>query len=189
MSTIKKADETKPYEPSIRVGPTTELSVFFKVKPGTSLEALQDGIRKYRQVVLNNFETLMKIGLHETRLVIFDDGTRILFATSFDGDWTQYIDDAVMHLAVGFQAWLIYLEGYPATKESDPIPDKVVVREYIKKHQVPAVAYARTAPGGLKEVQKGLRLNNAFQKVLDDPASHKALQDPALKPLLDMAAD
>jgi hypothetical protein len=32
-------------------------------------------------------------------------------------------------------------------------------------------------------------LLKAFQQVLDNPAAAKALQDPALKPLLDLAAD
>ena len=37
---------------------------------------------------------LERIGTpHEERLVIFDNDTRLLFATIFDGDWDSYIDD------------------------------------------------------------------------------------------------
>jgi hypothetical protein len=34
-----------------------------------------------------------------------------------------------------------------------------------------------------------VRVNEAFQRVLDDPAAEEALQHAALKPLLDEAAD
>lgn len=31
--------------------------------------------------------------LHDMRFVMFDNGTRILFATAYDGDWDAYIND------------------------------------------------------------------------------------------------
>ena len=37
-----------------------------------------------------------KVGtLHDMRFVFIDNDTRMLFATSFDGDWDAYIDDFV----------------------------------------------------------------------------------------------
>jgi hypothetical protein len=39
------------------------------------------------------------------------------------------------------------------------------------------------------EASKALRVYEAFQQVLDDPAAAEALQSPALKPLLELAAD
>jgi hypothetical protein len=41
----------------------------------------------------------------------------------------------------------------------------------------------------VKEIRKALRVNAAFQEVLDNPAAGDALQQPALQPLLDEAAD
>ena len=41
----------------------------------------------------------------------------------------------------------------------------------------------------MKEIRKALRVNEAFQQVLDDPGAAEALRHPALKPLLDEAAD
>jgi hypothetical protein len=41
----------------------------------------------------------------------------------------------------------------------------------------------------VKEIRKALRVNEAFQQVLDDPGVVDALRHPALKPLLDEAAD
>jgi hypothetical protein len=31
--------------------------------------------------------------IHEARFVLFDGGTRLLFATSFDGSWDAYMED------------------------------------------------------------------------------------------------
>ena len=41
----------------------------------------------------------------------------------------------------------------------------------------------------MKEIRKALRVNDAFQQVLDDPGAPDALRHPALKPLLNEAAD
>jgi hypothetical protein len=41
----------------------------------------------------------------------------------------------------------------------------------------------------VKEIRKASRVNAAFQRVLDDPAAAKALQHPALEPLLEEAGD
>jgi hypothetical protein len=41
----------------------------------------------------------------------------------------------------------------------------------------------------VQEVLKALALQEAFQRVLDTPGAEEALQQPALKALLDQAAD
>jgi hypothetical protein len=52
-----------------------------------------------------------------------------------------------------------------------------------------AAAYARNYGGTVKEIRKAARVSKAFQQVLDDPEAGAALEYPALKPLLDEAAD
>ena len=52
-----------------------------------------------------------------------------------------------------------------------------------------AAAYARNYGGTVKEIRKAQRVNVAFQQVLDHPEAAAALEHPALKPLLDEAAD
>jgi predicted type IV restriction endonuclease len=41
----------------------------------------------------------------------------------------------------------------------------------------------------MPQIKKAQRLQQAFQKVLDDPDAEEALKHPALKPLLEQAAD
>jgi hypothetical protein len=55
---------------------------------------------------------------------------------------------------------------------------------------VPAGNFVLAYPEpSVKEVWKALALQKAFQQVLDTPGAAEALQRPALKPLLDLAAD
>ena len=63
------------------------------------------------------------------------------------------------------------------------------MKAFILGAEQTAGAYARNYGGTVKEIRKALRVNEAFQQVLDDPAAAEALQHPALKPLLDEAAD
>ena len=41
----------------------------------------------------------------------------------------------------------------------------------------------------MKEIRQAIRVNEAFQRVLDDPEAAEALELPALRPLLDVAAE
>jgi hypothetical protein len=180
------APATGPPRPGISIGPTSEFSLFYRVKPGLgdvlreALRTLQDhpGYRpgEYHMAIAT---------IHEARFVLFDDDTRLLFATSFDGSWDAYMDDfatsgPTLQL---FDAIFQHVEGY------EGLPDVAAVKELILSAQVTAAAYARNYGGTVKEIRKALRVNKAFQQVLDDPEAAKALQQPALKPLLDEAAD
>ena len=82
-----------------------------------------------------------------------------------------------------FDSIFRHVEGY------EGLPDLAAVKEFILSAQVTAGGYARNYPGTVKEIRKALRVNEAFQRVLDDPKAAEALQHPALKPLLDEAAD
>ena len=172
--------------PGVSVGPTSEFSLFFRVRPGhgealrEALETLQDhpGYRpgEYHMAIAT---------IHEARFVLFDDDTRLLFATSFDCSWDAYMDDFATSgptLAL-FDAIFQHAEGY------EGLPDLAAVKGLILSAQASAAAYARNYPGTVKEIRKALRVNRAFQQVLDDPEAATALQQPALKPLLDEAAD
>lgn len=172
--------------PGRTVGPTTEFSLVFRVKPGKgaeirqALESLQDH-PGYRP---GDYEMPI-VSIHEARFVLFDDDTRLAFFTSFDGSWDAYMDDFFNTgptLAL-FDATFKNVEGY------EGLPDLAALKDFILSAEQTAVAYARNYGGTVKEIRKAQRVNEAFQKVLDDPSAAEALQHPALKPLLDEAAD
>jgi hypothetical protein len=172
--------------PGVSVGPTSEFSLFFRVKPGQG-DALREALRTlqdhpgYRP---GDYQVAIAT-IHEARFVLFDDDTRLLFATSFDGSWDAYMEDfatsgPTLQL---FDVIFRHVEGF------EGLPDVAAVKAFILSAQVTAAGYARNYPGTVKEIRKALRVNKAFQRVLDDPEAATALQQPALKPLLDEAAD
>jgi hypothetical protein len=183
MSASEIGDTTRP---GLMVGPTSEFSLFFRVKSGegdnlrAALRELQDtpGYRPgdYGMAVAT---------IHEARFVLFDGDTQLAFITSFDGSWDAYMEDFFTSgptLAL-FDVIFRHAEGY------EGLPDLDALKAFILGAEQTAGAYQRNYPGTVKEIRKGLRVNEAFQRVLDDPQAGEALQHPALKPLLDEAAD
>jgi len=180
------ASETETVRPGLSVGPTSEFSLFFRVKAGEG-ETLRAALRDLQETPgyrPGDYGVAIAT-IHEARFVLFDDDTRLAFMTSFDGSWDAYMDDFFTSgptLAL-FDAVFQHVEGY------EGLPDLQAVKAFVLGAQVTAAAYARNYGGTVKEIRKGSRVNDAFQRVLDDPKAGEALQHPALKPLLDEAAD
>jgi hypothetical protein len=158
--------------------------LFFRVRPGQenaireAVEALQVS-PGYRP---GDYDLPIAV-IHEARFVLFDDDTRLLFATSFDGTWDAYMQDFASKPLQLFDSIFRHVEGYGG------LPDLTAVKNFVASAQVTAGGYARNYPGTVKEIGKALRVNDAFQQVLDDPGAADALRHPALKPLLNEAAD
>ena len=172
--------------PGVTVGPTSEFSLFFRVKPGQG-ESLRAALRDLQDTPgyrPGDYGIAIST-IHEARFVLFDDDTRLAFVTSFDGPWDAYMEDFFTSgptLAL-FDAIFRHTEGY------EGLPDLAEVKAFVLSAQQTAAAYARNYGGTVKEVRKAQRVNEAFQRVLDDPEAGDALQHPALKPLLEEAAD
>ena len=180
------ASEGETVRPGLTVGPTSEFSLFFRVKPGEG-ENVRAALRHLQETPgYRPGDYGMAIAtIHEARFVLFDGDTRLAFITSFDGSWDAYMDDFFTSgptLAL-FVAVFQHVEGY------DGLPDLQAVKAFVLGAEETAAAYQRNYGGTVKEIRKALRVNDAFQQVLDDPAAGEALQHPALKPLLDEAAD
>jgi hypothetical protein len=190
-------------------GVVSELSTFWAVKPGHTEElrgAMQRFVKHVRSLPP---ETNMRTGLRDVRFVIFDNGTRMLFATGFETDWDTYIDDVVLVIGMPyFIDWAQHLvegerivgwaEKAGATKlePGDPKAEEIMkgagaeFKQILQGQQVQAETYDNfLGQYTMPQVAKDARLEAAFQQVLDDPAGAAALQAaPALKPLLDQAA-
>ncbi|MGQ0575929.1 MAG: hypothetical protein ACT4RN_17240 [Pseudonocardia sp.] len=195
----------------IRDGVVSELAAFFRVKPGEEEELraacarFADALRAVSE--LDN----QKIGLRDSRHVIFDDGRRLMWTTTFETDWDPYLDDAMMIFGVdNFIDWMKHIEeaevlkewmaqagGRDALNETRPeVKAKTVavysggLKKIIQSAQVPASGYFNPLGGHtMPQIRKNDRVASAFQAVLDDPAAEQALTQPALKPLLAEAAD
>ena len=180
------ASDASAVRPGLQVGPTSEFSLFFHVKPGeaASLRAALTELQATPGYRPGDYNVAIST-IHEARFVLFDDDTRLAFMTSFDGPWDAYMDDffssgPTLKL---FDVIFRHADGYGG------LPDMAALREFILGAQVSAAAYARNYGGTVKEIRKAQRVNAAFQRVLDHPDAGEALQHPALQPLLDEAAD
>jgi hypothetical protein len=172
--------------PGVTVGPTSEFSLFFRVKAGegASLRAALSDLQDQPGYRPGDYNMAVST-IHEARFVMFDDDTRLAFITSFDGPWDAYMEDfftsgPTLEL---FDAIFRHSEGY------DGLPDLAALKSFILGAQRTASAYARNYGGTVKEIRKSQRVSAAFQQVLDHPQAAEALQHPALQPLLNEAAD
>ena len=180
------SSETGAARPGVSVGPTSEFSLFFRVKPGedeslrAALRDLQDtpGYRPgdYGMAIVDDPRGAVRAVRRRHQLA---------FITSFDGPWDAYMEDFFTSgPTLGlFDVIFGHVEGY------DGLPDLAAVKAFILGAQQTAAAYARNYGGTVKEIRKAQRVNAAFQQVLDHPDAETALQHPALQPLLDEAAD
>jgi hypothetical protein len=194
----------------IRDGVVSELAAFFHVEPGHEEQAqaacarFADALRAVPQL------DTQKTGLRDSRHVLFADGG-LLWATTFETDWDPYLDDAMALIGVDlFIDWMVHTEeateltawlqsaggvtalGNPSLEERKKIVAQFGggLKRIIQSVQTPAAGYFNALGDyTVPQVKKAERVEQAFQKVLDDPAAEQALEQPALKPLLDEAAD
>src|ERR1700730_17617869 len=77
--------------PGAKAGQASEFTLISKLKPGAAERVralLADGFTGERQKNTDRIATV-----HDLRFVIFDNDTRIIFGSTFDGGWEKYIDD------------------------------------------------------------------------------------------------
>jgi len=177
MKTQELKTQTAPAKPvsprkGARDGVRNELSVFLKVKPGhekqirTVLSSLSgEAVGLAREAVVN-------VGtLHDARQVLFDNDTRLMIGTSFDGDWDVYIEDFARTSILDLWAkFLVHCEGYP-DQGAGPL-SLFETKEFLTAHQVTAAAYIGRYPEAtVKEILKALRVQTVFQRLLDEASS------------------
>jgi hypothetical protein len=173
-------------------GVLSEMSVFFHVMPGHA-EQLYAAIQRFGVAAR---EAVVKAGrsggLRDTRFVIFDHGQRLLWATSFETDWDAYIDDSVVILGQDmFIDWMQHtVEATNRYPEGIKAVSSTEVKQFAQSAQAQAAYYEDVFSGyTISELKKAGQVAQAFQQVLDNPEAAQALQHPALKPLLEQAAD
>ncbi|MFC9278244.1 hypothetical protein [Streptomyces collinus] len=165
-----------PERPGASDGVCSEFTVFTEIKPGHA-DALRDVLSEMAEAAAGGGvrEAMHQIGtLHDARHVIFDDDTRFMFASVFDGSWDTYIDDfAKTEVGRNFDRIFSHSEGWPGV--TDPR-----VKDWFVAHQAPAEVFDCSYPDlTVQEIWKDQRVNEAFQDVLDTPEFRAALENPA----------
>jgi hypothetical protein len=80
-------------------------------------------------------------------------------------------------------------QGYPDEGKDKAGMSVHEIKEFLTVNQVTASEFLMVYPGTVQEILKAQRVQTAFQQVLASPDAAEALQHPALKPLLEEAAD
>ncbi|MGQ0594017.1 MAG: hypothetical protein ACT4QB_15645 [Gammaproteobacteria bacterium] len=143
------------------IGVVTELTVIAPLKEG--------GAARLRQV-LANLQTnaggpLKKIDtIHFARWVIFDNDTRMLFTSNFDGSLGAYLRDFCVETPEGMDSIFGNCEGYPP----GGCADFEAFTAYVRKHQVPTDLFYPAYPEStVKAVKKALEVKALADQLLE----------------------
>ena len=141
-----------------RLGKISELTIIVPLAPGGAKR-----LRAFLRLLRGNLsQGADKVGtLHTMRFVFFDNDTRLLFATSFDGDWDTYIDDFVAkipdYLDIIDSAW----DGWPGIRDPG-------AKDYLAKHQITAEGWYVAYPDlTVAEILRLKRIGKAVDEFLD----------------------
>lgn len=141
-ATSGAAQSAHPERPGRSDGVCGEFTVFTKIKPGEA-DALREDLATMASgsADAEGRAALRQIGtLHDARHVIFDNDTRFMFASVFDGSWDTYIDDfAQTAIGAHFDTIFSHSEGFPGI--TDP-----GVKDWFVAHQEPAGSSSAPIP-------------------------------------------
>ena len=102
---------------------------------------------------------------HFARWVIFDNDTRLLFTSNFDGVWQDYIDLLIAQGKKGVEAIWSKCVGYPTT--SDEAAFRTQFRKYIGEHTIPTTTFYQGYAGHtVQEVHGYIKLRQELETVL-----------------------
>jgi hypothetical protein len=149
--------------PGLKLGRSNEFTLICALKPGGAermRKLMPDGFTGQRQKNTDRLATV-----HDLRFVIFDNDTRVIFASTFDGDWDPYIDDFGTIIPDEIDLLFHELEGYPGIHSPD-------IKDFIVKHQVTATAFYSAYPNAsVKDLWKALKIKDSLNNLLDEAAS------------------
>jgi hypothetical protein len=140
-----------------RLGKISELTIIVPLAPGGAKR-----LRAFLQLLGGNLAGADKVGsVHDMRFVFLDNDTRMLFATTFDGDWDAYIDDFIAkipdYLDIIDSAW----EGWPGIRHPG-------AKDYLVKHQITAEGwYVGTPNLTVADTKRLERIGQAADEFLD----------------------
>ncbi|AKJ30185.1 hypothetical protein [Caldimonas brevitalea] len=140
-----------------QAGTVSELTLIAPVRPGGA-----ERLRRILKLVNGNFSGAQKVGtLHDMRFVFLEHDTKLLFATTYDGDWDAYIDDFSTQIPDLMDLVFASVEGWPGIKDPG-------VKDFIAQHQLPADGWYVAHPDlTVADVRELKRLKAALDEFLD----------------------
>jgi hypothetical protein len=141
----------------MRDGQVSELTVIAPLKEGAGarLRAIFAGAG-------GRFASTSKVGsVHDMRFVFLDNDTKLLFASTYDGDWDSYINDFATLIPDALDLVFSEVDGWPGTRSPQ-------VKDFIAKYQLTASAWYVAIPDAtVPMLKRGQRIAAAVDGLLD----------------------
>jgi len=143
----------------LRQGKVSELTSIVTFAPGGAKR-----LRVLLKLLGGNFQGADKVGtLHDMRFVFLDNDTRLLFATTYDGDWDTYIDDFSTKIPDALDVLFSNMVGYPPKGMRDP-----AIKDWIAGNQITADAWYVASPNlTVPEVRRLEKVGAVVDEFLD----------------------
>ena len=151
--------------PGLKAGRLNEFTLIMKLKPGGA-DRLRKKLASDSNFANQNQSVVDRVGtVHDLRFVIFDNDTRLLFATTFDDDWDAYIDDFATLIPDLIDHVFEEVEDYPGIKSPD-------IKDYIAKYQVTSTYFYSAYPNAsVRDIRKAMKVKSGLDVLLDAASS------------------
>jgi hypothetical protein len=140
----------------LRQGQVSELTVFTPITP--------EGATRLRAAlsIAGAGGVVDRVGtLHNLRFVFLENDTKMLFATAYDGDWDDYINDFATKIPAYMDLLFSAVPGWPGIHDAS-------VKDFIASIQVPAARWYVACPDlTVVETRRLQRLGKAVDEFLD----------------------
>jgi hypothetical protein len=150
--------------PGLKSGRSNEFTLLARLKPGGA-ERLRsklgpDTFRDQNQPLVDRLGTV-----HDLRYLIIDNDTRLLFMSTFDGDWDAYINDFASTIPDPIDMIFGEAEGFPGIHSPD-------VKDWIVEHQLSATYFYSAYPNAsVRDIWKSLKIEGGLDVILDAASS------------------
>ena len=93
---------------------------------------------------------------------MFDNDTKILFCTAYDGDWDAYIDDFATKIPQLMDIIFGNVEGWPGIKNPS-------VKQFILDHQITATGWYVGVPHlTVNDIRRNDKIIKGLNKAIDE---------------------
>jgi len=144
-----------------REGKVSELTAILPLRPG--------GAKRMRAFLalhgnLGNRNVDLVGTVHDMRWVFLDNDTKVLFASTYDGDWDPYIDDFGTKIPDILDLQFGEVEGWPGIRSPE-------IKDFIVRHQIPAHFWYVASPNStVVETKRLEKIGKAVDEFLDNIA-------------------
>jgi len=161
---MSKANQAES-RPGLKAGQVQEFTLIMNLKPGGA-ERLRKRLASDSRFGNQNQVFADRVGtLHDMRFTIFDNDTRLLFASTFDGDWDTYIDDFAARIPDLIDVAFGEVDDYPGIKDPN-------IKDFIVKHQVTSTYFYSAYPNAsVRDVWKAMKIKGGLDVLLDAASS------------------